>query len=53
MKSEVTEIRERFKKTRISLKDVLAVIDLSLEDHPREFASLFPYDAFEGLDEVS
>ena len=52
MKSEVIEIRERFKKARIGLKDVLAVIDLTLEDHSREFASLFPYDAFEGLDEL-
>jgi GNAT superfamily N-acetyltransferase len=52
MKSEVIEIRERFKKTRIGLKNVLAVIDLTLEDQPRELASLFPYDAFEGLDEL-
>jgi GNAT superfamily N-acetyltransferase len=52
MKSEVIEIRERFKKTRMGLKNVLAVIDLTLEDHPSEFASLFPYDAFEGLDEL-
>jgi GNAT superfamily N-acetyltransferase len=52
MKSEVIEIRERFKKASIGLKNVLAVIDLTLEDQPREFASLFPYDAFEGLDEL-
>ena len=52
MKSEVIEIRERFKKTRIGLKDVLAVIDLTLEDQPRDSASLFPFDTFEGLDEL-
>ena len=52
MKSEVIGISERFKKAQIGLKDILAVIDMTMEDQPRELASLFPYDVFEGLDEL-
>jgi GNAT superfamily N-acetyltransferase len=52
MKSEIIGISERLKKTQIGLKDVLAVIDMTLEDQPRELASLFPYDIFEGLDDL-
>jgi len=52
MKSEIIGIRERFKKAQIGLKDVLAVIDMTLEDQSRELASLFPYDVFEGVDEL-
>jgi len=52
MKSEIIGISERLKKTQIGLKDVLAVIDMTLEDQPRELASLFPYDVFEGLDDL-
>ena len=52
MKSEIIGISERLKKTQIGLKDVLAVIDMTLEDQPRELASLFPYDVFEGVDEL-
>lgn len=52
MKSEVIGISKRLKKTQIGLKDVLAVIDMTLEDQPRELASLFPYDVFEGVDEL-
>jgi GNAT superfamily N-acetyltransferase len=52
MKSEVVNISGRFKKGRIGLKDILSVIDMSVEDQPRELAALFPYDVFEGLDEL-
>ncbi len=52
MKSEIIGIRERLKKTQIGLKDMLAVIDMTLEDQPRELASSFPYDVFEGVDEL-
>ena len=52
MKSEVMEISGRFKKSRIGLKNILSVIDMTMEDQPRERASLFPYDVFEGLDEL-
>ena len=52
MKSEMIGISERFKKTQIGLKDVLAVIDMTLEDQPRKLTSLFPYDVFEGLDDL-
>ena len=52
MKSEVIEISGRFKKARIGLKDILSVIDMTLDDQPKELASLFPYDVFEGLDEL-
>jgi hypothetical protein len=49
MDSEVTGISERFKRARISLKDTLAVIDMTLEDQFRELISLSPYEVFEGL----
>ena len=52
MKSEVMEISGRFKKSRMGLKNILSVIDMTLEDQPRERTSLFPYDVFEGLDEL-
>ncbi|MGA2517677.1 MAG: GNAT family N-acetyltransferase [Thermodesulfobacteriota bacterium] len=52
MKSEVVKISGRFKKARIGVKNILSVIDMTLEDHPKELASLFPYDVFEGLDEL-
>jgi GNAT superfamily N-acetyltransferase len=49
MDSEVTGIRERFKRSRISLKDTLAIIDMTLEDQFRELMSLSPFEVFEGL----
>jgi len=52
MKSEVSGIRERFKRARIGLKDALAVLDMTLEDHLREHEALFPYEVFEGLSEL-
>jgi GNAT superfamily N-acetyltransferase len=51
MRSEVVRISERFKKARIGLKDILAMIDVTLDDHRAEFHSSFPYEVFEGLDE--
>jgi hypothetical protein len=52
MKAEVSGIRERFKRARIGLKDALAVLDMTLEDHLREHEALFPYEVFEGLSEL-
>ena len=52
MKSEVVKISGRFKKARIGVKNILSVIDMTLDDQPRELASLFPHDIFEGLDEL-
>lgn len=52
MKSEVVKISGRFKKARIGIKNILSVIDMTLDDHPKELASSFPYDVFEGLDEL-
>jgi GNAT superfamily N-acetyltransferase len=52
MKSEVIEISGRLKDARIGVKNILSVIDMTLDDQPGEVASLFPYDVFEGLDEL-
>jgi GNAT superfamily N-acetyltransferase len=52
MKSEVVKISGRFKKGRIGAKSILSVIDMTLDDQPKELASLFPHDVFEGLDEL-
>jgi len=49
MDSEVAGISERFRRAGISLKDTLAVIDMTLEDEFRELMSLSPYGVFEGL----
>jgi GNAT superfamily N-acetyltransferase len=52
MKSEVVKISGRFKKAQIGVKNILSVIDMTLDDQPKELASLFPHDVFEGLDEL-
>jgi GNAT superfamily N-acetyltransferase len=49
---EIPKIRERLKKAQIGLKDTFAVFDMAFEYQPREFADLFPYEIFEGLDEL-
>jgi len=52
MKSEVREIDERFRRARIGLKGVLTVVDMTLEDHLRGHETFFPYEIFEGLNEL-
>lgn len=52
MKSEVTQITEKLKKAQMGLKDTLAVIDMTLEDHLKEPSIMFPYEVFEGLDDL-
>jgi GNAT superfamily N-acetyltransferase len=52
MKSEVSAITQRLKRVRIGLKETLAVIDMTLEDHRHESEGGFPYEVFEGLDDL-
>ena len=52
MKSEFSGITQKLKKARIGLKDTLAVIDMTLEDHRNESGGGFPYEVFEGLDDL-
>lgn len=52
MKSEVVKISGRLRKSQIGVKNILSVIDMTLEDQPKELASLFPHDVFEGLDDL-
>lgn len=52
MRSEVIGINERFKRARIGLKDILAVVDVTLEDQLSGMTTLFPYEIFEGLHEL-
>ncbi|MDI6761955.1 MAG: GNAT family N-acetyltransferase [Thermodesulfobacteriota bacterium] len=52
MKSEVTGMGERVKRARIGLKDMLTLVDVTLEDQLWGSEHLFPYDVFEGLHEL-
>jgi GNAT superfamily N-acetyltransferase len=52
MKSEVTQITEKLKKFQFGLKDTLAVIDMTIEDHLKGLSIRFPYEVFEGLDDL-
>lgn len=52
MKSQFSGITQRLKKAQIGLKDTLAVIDMTLEDHRNESGGGFPYEVFEGLDNL-
>ena len=52
MKLEIPKIRERLNKAQIDLKDTLAFLDMAFECQPGEFSDLFPYEVFEGLDEL-
>ncbi|MGB9630119.1 MAG: GNAT family N-acetyltransferase, partial [Thermodesulfobacteriota bacterium] len=52
MKTEITEISKRLKKGQIGIKDTLSMIDMTLEDQLREQKDLFPYEVFEGLNEL-
>ena len=50
LRSDITGFSERFKDTQIGLKEIVTVIDMTLEDRLKEFAVLSPYDVLEGLD---
>lgn len=52
VKSEVAEMKERFKRGRIGLKDMLTLVDVTLEDQLWGSERLFPYEVFEGLHEL-
>lgn len=43
---------ERVKKARIGLKDILTLVDVTLEDELWGHEYLFPYEVFEGLNEL-
>ncbi len=52
IKSEVRGINERLKKAQIGLKDTFAVIGMAFEDQLMEMRDAFPYEVFDGLDEL-
>ncbi|MDO9123650.1 MAG: hypothetical protein Q7V12_04405, partial [Deltaproteobacteria bacterium] len=52
MKSEVTGMGERLKRARVGLKDILTLVDVTLEDQLWGHECLFPYEVFEGLNEL-
>ena len=52
MKSEISGITERIKKSHIGLKDTLAVINMTMEDQGKEISTVYPYEVFEGLDDL-
>jgi len=52
MDSEVEGINERLRTARISLKDTLAVIDMTLEGRLRELVAPSPYEVFKGLNDL-
>jgi GNAT superfamily N-acetyltransferase len=53
MVSEVKGMNERLRRARISLKDTLAVIDMTLEDQFRDLEIISPYEVFEALNELT
>jgi len=52
MRSEVAEMGERVKRGRIGLKDMLTLVDVTLEDQLWGSERLFPYEVFQGLHEL-
>lgn len=50
LSEEVAEIRERFKRAGIGLKDALAVIDMTLDD--QKIVALSPFEVFRGLNKL-
>jgi len=52
VRSEVTGMGEKFKRGRIGLKDMLTLVDVTLEDQLWGSERFFPYEIFEGLHEL-
>ena len=52
LSEDLTVIKERFKNTRIELKDALAVLDLMLADELRELGTASPHEVFKGLNRL-
>jgi len=52
LSEDVAEIRERFKRAGIGLKDALAVIDMTLDDQPGKLVALSPFEVFRGLNKL-
>jgi hypothetical protein len=52
VKLEIPKIREKLEKAQIGLKDTFAVFDMAFEYQPMELTDLFPFEVFEGLDEL-
>ena len=52
LRSDLTGIGERFENTQMGLKQILAVIDMTLEDQPKEFEASSPHDVLGRLDEL-
>ena len=52
LSEDVTVIKERFKNTRIELKDALAVLDMILGDELRELRTASPHEVFKGLNRL-
>jgi hypothetical protein len=52
LRSDLTGIGERLENTQMGLKQILAVIDMTLEDQPKEFEALSPHDVLGRLDEL-
>ncbi len=52
LSEDVKVIRERFKSTRIELKDALAVLDMMLTDQLENPKTLSPHEVFKGLNRL-
>jgi len=51
LRSDITGFDERVRNANVGLKEILSVIDMTLEDQPRDLAVLSPDAVLEGLDE--
>jgi GNAT superfamily N-acetyltransferase len=52
LSEDVTVLKERFKNTRIELKDALAVLNMMLTDELGEIKTLSPHELFRGLNRL-
>lgn len=52
LSKQIAEIRERFERNGIGLKDALSVIDMTFEDQISRLKAPSPYEAFKGLNRL-
>ncbi len=52
MKTQIKELNQRLHKSKIGLREILSIIDMTLGDHPGNGAAASPYEVFEGLSEL-
>ncbi len=52
MKAQVREIRDRFDRLKMTVHEILPIIDMTLGDHGERRTSLSPYEVFDGVSDL-